>query len=137
MTPWQRALRVGRISRGYVACVIVAAVVAAPLSFGWDGEALAITLFGAIYLSFLPFVACVLIAEGLSIRSPLYYATWSLVPVALPELRRIVLVPDWGYIWALAPLAAGAIAGSVVYWLIAGRFAGRDRAPTKVSPSEP
>jgi hypothetical protein len=98
MTPWQRALRVGRISRGYVACVIVAAVVAAPLSFDWDGEALAITLFGAIYLSFLPFVACVLIAEGLSIRSPLYYAIWSLVPVALPELRRIVLVPDWGNI---------------------------------------
>lgn len=94
-------------------------------------------LFGAFGASLLPFVVCVLIAEIFSIRSPFYYAAGSLFPIAefwLPRWWTYGVNPN--DTWFVASLSAGAISGGLTYWLIAARFAGRDKAPTEVSLSE-
>jgi hypothetical protein len=92
--------------------------------FGWFQT----VLYVSANISFGPFVVCVALAESLSIRTLFFYFLWFLIPAAL-----FLTVGD---VLLTASASAAAIASSLVYWLIAGRFAGRDKALRKVSLSE-
>ena len=123
--------RIGRIVFGYLASLATAAVLVTALTasnaeslFGWFQTVLRVS----IYISFWPVVVCVALAEILSIRTLFFYFLWFLVPAAL-----FLTVGD---ILLTASASIAAAAASLVYWSIAGRFAGRDKAPANVSLSE-
>ena len=68
-----------------------------------------------------PWLVCVLIGSRYSIRNPFYYAAWAAAPVVVIAVlsgnaRFTLLGPT--------PIAVIAVAAGLVYWVIAGRFAG-------------
>lgn len=123
--PWVR--RIGRIVFGYLAGLSTAVALVTALTasnaeslFGWLQTVLRVS----VYISFWPVVVCMALAEILSIRTLFFYFLWFLVPAGL-----LLTVGDM-LLTASASIAA--VAASLVYWLIAGRFAGRDKAPASV-----
>lgn len=77
-------------------------------------------------VTIVPWLVCVLIGNKYSVRNPFYYAAWAAAPVvviaALSGNTRFILLGP-------TPVAAIAVVAGLVYWVIAGRFAGN--APTQ------
>ena len=132
-------VKLARIIAGYVAWVTTAAFAA---SFTMVAEgAFVIILIGAASFALIPFLICVTIAEVWSIRTKYYYMLSSLVPILIvsPRLvtRRLAagLPPDNFAYLVLTGMIVGALVGSLAYWRIAGRHAGRSKPARVVSPS--
>lgn len=134
----ERVRRLGWILLGYVACLVACALVAtlfleqgaynAPIADHVTTFRMALTF--SLNFSVTTSLLCVLIAEVAGIRSIFYYLAFSVAPTALV----------WGTL-GVGPLAADALtgragimfvvsglAGAVVYWWIAGRYAGQRAA---------
>lgn len=90
---------------------------------------LPVTLF-----SIVPFILSTIIAERISIRSLYYYLAVSLAPgvlflIFLSDLSAVaggdgMLLRSWQDVLVFAPLAACLFVGGLVWWAVAGRYAG-------------
>jgi hypothetical protein len=85
-------------------------------------------------VTIVPWLVCVLIGNTYSIRNPLYYAAWAVAPVTViagfsGDTKFILFGPT--------PLAGIAVVAGLVYWVIAGRFAGITRTRPLPDPKLP
>jgi hypothetical protein len=78
--------------------------------------------FCELILSFVPWLICVALSFAFSIRHPLWYFAWSLVPL-------VFLVPQWGL--STIEAAPAALIAGAIYWALAGRFAGRNKSAAR------
>ena len=125
--------RLGRIAFGYLTGLICAIAIVTAFT-AWQAESpygwFQTVLYSTVNLSLWPFVICVVVAESLSIRTLFYYSLCFFFPAALLWMLGDILLS--------VGASVAALAASLAYWLVAGRFAGRGRSlPKGVSPSEP
>lgn len=127
----------------FVAGLVVTAAVLLPewsdLAVGAfeQGSLAVVATFGAIFISgfaLLPALLVVVLAEGLSIRSALFYAAAGAVVGAAIHAGfggwdLAMLRIDGAARRELEVMAGAGIAAGLIYWLIAGRNAGRWREP--------
>ncbi|HEY8335417.1 MAG TPA: hypothetical protein VIQ05_16620 [Tardiphaga sp.] len=134
------------VAGGIVVCAILFPEMSALDAGGLDPDALNILLgFGFIFVSgfaLLPALVIVVITEAFYVRSALAYAIGGAVVGLACYLGLIPFDPATlhfdGIVRRHLEVMTGAgIVGGLIYWMIAGRNAGRWRQPRAVLPSPP
>ncbi len=134
------------VAGGIVVCAILFPEVSALDTGGFDPDALNVLLgFGFIFVSgfaLLPALVIVVITEAFDVRSALAYAIGGAVVGLACYLGLIPFDPATlhfdGIVRRHLEVMTGAgIVGGLIYWMIAGRNAGRWRQPRGVLPQQP
>jgi phosphotransferase system glucose/maltose/N-acetylglucosamine-specific IIC component len=134
------------VAGGIVVCAILFPEMSALDTGGFDPDALNVLLgFGFIFVSgfaLLPALVIVAITEAFDVRSALAYAIGGAVVGLACYLGLIPFDPATlhfdGIVRRHLEVMTGAgIVGGLIYWMIAGRYAGRWRQPRGVLPQQP
>ncbi|UZE49628.1 hypothetical protein [Rhodopseudomonas sp. P2A-2r] len=134
------------VAGGIVVCAILFPEMSALDTGGFDPDALNVLLgFGFIFVSgfaLLPALVIVVITEAFDVRSALAYAIGGAVVGLACYLGLIPFDPatlhfDGIVRRHLEVMTGASIVGGLIYWVIAGRNAGRWRQPRGVLPQPP